>query len=138
MPCHNDLLAENFIDSGGVIRIIDYQLSGNNDPRFELGDIAAEADFDPDRTAALAAAYFGDELTPALAARVRLNLSLSNVTWTLWFSVHHGLLRRPERAPFDYCGRGGRQVGPGARGPGRPGLRPAARRGVARTDSPHP
>ena len=31
------------------MRIVDYQLSGNNDPAFELGDIAAEADFDPDR-----------------------------------------------------------------------------------------
>jgi thiamine kinase-like enzyme len=101
VPCHNDLLAENFIDSGGVIRIVDYQLSGNNDPSFELGDIAAESDYDPDRTDELAAAYFGDELTPALAARVRLNLMLSNVTWTLWFSVHHGLLRRPHSS-FDY------------------------------------
>lgn len=103
VPCHNDLLAENFIDSAGVIRIVDYQLSGNNDPTFELGDIAAEADFDPDLTGALTAAYFGDETTPALTARVRLNLLLSNVTWTLWFSIHHGLLRKPESS-FDYWG----------------------------------
>jgi thiamine kinase-like enzyme len=101
VPCHNDLLAENFIDTGAVIRIVDYQLSGNNDPSFELGDIAAEADFDPERTEALAAAYFGDARTPALVAKVRLNLVLSNVTWTLWFSVHHGLLRKP-RSSFDY------------------------------------
>jgi thiamine kinase-like enzyme len=101
VPCHNDLLPENFIDSGGVIRIIDYQLAGNNDPAFELGDIAAEADLDPDRTGALAAAYFGDELTPALTARVRLYLLLSNVVWTLWFSVHHGLLHH-HTASFDY------------------------------------
>ncbi|GIF67076.1 hypothetical protein Ais01nite_51110 [Asanoa ishikariensis] len=100
-PCHNDLLPENFIDVAGEVRIVDYQLSGNNDPAFELGDIAAEADFDPDRTAALTAAYFGTESTPALHARVRLNLILSNVTWTLWFSVHHGLLRAPG-STFDY------------------------------------
>ncbi|WP_308785353.1 phosphotransferase [Phytohabitans rumicis] len=101
VPCHNDLLAENFIDVAGTIRIVDYQLSGNNDPTFELGDIAAEADFDPDRAGALAAAYFGSELNSALIARVRLNLLLSNATWTLWFSVHHGLLRNPE-SDFDY------------------------------------
>jgi thiamine kinase-like enzyme len=101
VPCHNDLLAENFIDCGDAIRIVDYQLSGNNDPTFELGDIAAEADFDPDHTAALTTAYFGDEANPTLLARVRLNLLLSNVTWTLWFSVHHGLLRKP-RSSFDY------------------------------------
>jgi thiamine kinase-like enzyme len=101
VPCHNDLLAENFIDVAGDVRIVDYQLSGNNDPAFDLGDIAAEADFDPDRTAALAAAYFGAETDPALVARVRLNLVLSNVTWSLWFSVHHGLLRKPG-STFDY------------------------------------
>ncbi|MEV4532238.1 choline/ethanolamine kinase family protein [Asanoa sp. NPDC049518] len=100
-PCHNDLLPANFIDVAGDVRIVDYQLSGNNDPAFELGDIAAEADFDPDRTAALTAAYYGTESTPALHARVRLNLILSNVTWTLWFSVHHGLLRAPD-STFDY------------------------------------
>lgn len=106
VPCHNDLLAENFIDvsdgsTSAEIRIVDYQLSGNNDPSFELGDIAAEADFDPDQAAALTAAYFRAETTATLVARVRLNLLLSNVTWTLWFSVHHGLLRNPE-STFDY------------------------------------
>ncbi len=101
VPCHNDLLPENFIDSGGVIRIIDYQLAGNNDPTFELGDIAAEVDLDHDQTDALTAAYFGDECTPELTARVRLNLLLSNVAWTLWFSVHHGLLHH-HTVTFDY------------------------------------
>ena len=95
-PCHNDLLPENFIGDGHGVRIVDYQLSGNNDPTFELGDIAAEADYDPDRVERLAAAYFGAGLTPALLARVRLNLTASNVTWALWFTVHHGLLRGPD------------------------------------------
>ena len=92
VPCHNDLLAENFIATGDGVRIIDYQLSGNNDPAFELGDIAAEADYDPDLVELLASSYFGAALTPALLARVRLFLMASNVTWALWFTVHHGLI----------------------------------------------
>jgi len=106
VPCHNDLLAENLILAGGEIRIIDYQLSGNNDPAFELGDIAAEADFDPCLVQRLAAAYFGDELTPALTARVRLFLIASNVTWALWFTVHNGLLAgraAGDAVEFDYA-----------------------------------
>ncbi|GGK78786.1 hypothetical protein Sme01_22560 [Sphaerisporangium melleum] len=100
VPCHNDLLPENFIFDGSRVRIVDYQLSGNNDPAFELGDIAAEADYDPDMVGCLTRAYFGDE-TPA--ARVRLNLIMSNLTWTLWFSVHHGLLaEHAAAADFDY------------------------------------
>jgi thiamine kinase-like enzyme len=103
VPCHNDLLAANFIDTGADIRIVDYQLSGNNDPTFELGDIAAEAELDPDSTAVLVAEYFGADATPALLARTRLNLLLSNVTWTLWFCVHHGVLRRGvAKSTFDY------------------------------------
>jgi thiamine kinase-like enzyme len=101
VPCHNDLLAENFIDSGGRLRIVDYQLAGNNDPCFELGDIAAESDFDDELVELLARAYFGDELTASVLARVRLNLTMSNVTWSLWFSVHHGLLRS-SAVEFDY------------------------------------
>ncbi|MFF5211214.1 phosphotransferase [Streptosporangium sp. NPDC000396] len=101
VPCHNDLLPENFIRCGTEIKIVDYQLSGNNDPAFELGDIAAEADYDPDLTHRLARAYFGED-SPRLNARVRLNLVMSNFTWTLWFSVHHGLLREQAAADFDY------------------------------------
>jgi len=105
VPCHNDLLAENFIEeSTGTVRIIDYQLSGNNDPAFDLGDIAAEADFDPDQTERLATAYFGPGSSAALLARVRLNLIASNVTWTLWFAVHSGLLADASfDSGFDYA-----------------------------------
>src|SRR5581483_8066792 len=103
VPCHNDLLAENFIALGDGIRIVDYQLSGNNDPAFDLGDIAAEADYDPDRVEQLSLAYFGEELTPALLARVRLYLLASNVTWSLWFTVHHGLLGDGSAPDFDYA-----------------------------------
>jgi thiamine kinase-like enzyme len=105
VPCHNDLLAENFIATSSGVRIIDYQLSGNNDPAFELGDISAEADYDPDLTGRLTEAYFGAELSPALLARVRLFHIASNVTWALWFTVHHGLLaaaRGADLVGFDY------------------------------------
>lgn len=103
VPCHNDLLPENFIDDGRDIRIVDFQLSGMNDPAFELGDIAAEGDFEPGRVETLAAAYFGDAMSDVLLARVRLYLLVSNVTWTLWFAIHHGLLaHRAADAAFDY------------------------------------
>lgn len=103
-PCHNDLLPENLVDDGETVRIIDYQLSGMNDPAFELGDIAAEADYTPDLAEALTAAYFGAATSPSLVARVRLYLLVSNITWTLWFSVHKGLLAgRAADAEFDYA-----------------------------------
>lgn len=122
VPCHNDLLAENFIADANGVRIVDYQLSGNNDPAFELGNIGAEADFDPDRVALLADAYFGESLTAALLARVRLYLLASNVTWTLWFTVHKGLLSGQSTVDFDYGAEAADKWGQARRDLDDPGL----------------
>ena len=86
VPCHNDLLAENYLDDGTRLWIIDYEYSGNNDPTFELGNTAQELGFDAARQEALCAAYFG-EATPALVARMRLQMVMSDVGWTLWAAI---------------------------------------------------
>ena len=85
-PCHNDLLCENFIDDGDALRIVDYELSGNNDPCFDLGNTAQEAEFDPDLRAALCDAYFGRRDTRQLA-RMNLFALMSDVGWTLWGAI---------------------------------------------------
>ena len=51
VPCHNDLLAENYIDDSEQLWIVDFEYSGNNDPTFELGDTAQECGFDADQRA---------------------------------------------------------------------------------------
>jgi thiamine kinase-like enzyme len=86
VPCHNDLLAENYIDDGVQLWIVDFEYSGNNDPTFELGDTAQECGFDADRRAALCEAYFG-EATPALLARMDLQAMMADVGWTLWAAI---------------------------------------------------
>ena len=86
VPCHNDLLCENFIDDGAALRIVDYELSGNNDPCFDLGNTAQEAEFDQDLRAALCAAYFGRE-NPQQLARMNLFALMSDVGWTLWGAI---------------------------------------------------
>ncbi len=86
VPCHNDLLAENYLDDGERLWIVDYEYSGNNDPTFELGNTAQELGFDEARQVELCATYFG-EATPALLARMRLQMIMSDVGWTLWASI---------------------------------------------------
>ncbi|HEX3508405.1 MAG TPA: choline/ethanolamine kinase family protein [Candidatus Dormibacteraeota bacterium] len=86
VSCHNDLLCENFIDDGEALRIVDYELSGNNDPCFDLGNTAQEAEFDQDLRAALCAAYFGQE-NPQQLARMNLFALMSDVGWTLWGAI---------------------------------------------------
>jgi thiamine kinase-like enzyme len=86
LPCHNDLLAENYIDDGAQLWIVDFEYSGNNDPTFELGDTAQESALDADLRAILCEAYFG-EATPALLARMDLQAVMADVGWTLWAAI---------------------------------------------------
>ena len=86
VPCHNDLLCENFIDDGHALRIVDYELSGNNDPGFDLGNTAQEAGFDQELRAALCSAYFGRSDARQLA-RMNLFALMSDVGWTLWGAI---------------------------------------------------
>ncbi|MET1232287.1 MAG: choline/ethanolamine kinase family protein [Candidatus Limnocylindrales bacterium] len=86
VPCNNDLLAANYVDDGTRIRIVDYEYSGNNDPTFELGNTCLELGWDAARIVALCAAYFG-EATDAHLARMRLQMIMSDVGWTLWAAI---------------------------------------------------
>ncbi len=86
VSCHNDLLCENFIDDGRDLRIVDYELSGNNDPCFDLGNTAQEASFDEALRAVLCEAYFG-RLDSQQLARMNLFALMSDVGWTLWGAI---------------------------------------------------
>jgi len=86
VSCHNDLLCENFIDDGHCLRIVDYELSGNNDACFDLGNTAQEAGFDDQLRTILCEAYFGRPDAQQLA-RMNLFALMSDVGWTLWGAI---------------------------------------------------
>ena len=86
VPCNNDLLAENYIDDGQQLRLIDFEYSGNNDPCFELGNTCQEQQYDEPRIAEMCAAYFG-QAYPDKLARMKLNMIMSDVGWTLWAAI---------------------------------------------------
>ena len=86
VPCNNDLLAENYIDDGKQLWLIDYEYSGNNDPTFELGNTCQEMQFNDDQINEICAAYFGDA-TPDKVARMKLNMIMSDVGWGLWAAI---------------------------------------------------
>ena len=86
VSCHNDLLCENFIDDGHCLRIVDYELSGNNDAGFDLGNTAQEASLDDELRAVLCEAYFG-RLDRQQLARMNLFALMSDIGWTLWGAI---------------------------------------------------
>jgi thiamine kinase-like enzyme len=90
VPCNNDLLAENFIDDGERLWLIDYEYSGNNEPSFELGNIWSESNLSVEQLSELVEAYYGEPLRNKVA-RARLWGLMSKYGWTLWASIQDGV-----------------------------------------------
>ncbi|MBT6893640.1 MAG: phosphotransferase, partial [Gammaproteobacteria bacterium] len=63
-PCHCDPMVENCIDDGDRVFIIDFEYAGNNDPMWDLGDLAVEGAFSPEQEHIFMSAYFGQEPEP--------------------------------------------------------------------------
>ena len=95
VPCHNDLLAANFIDDGDRIWLIDYELSGNNDACFELGNIGAESHLSAEALAELVTAYYHKPRRSRIA-RARLLGLVGMYGWTLWGAIQNAA------SPIDY------------------------------------
>jgi thiamine kinase-like enzyme len=99
VPCNNDLLAENFIDCGGELRLIDYEYSGNNEPSFELGNVWSESNLTLEQLEQLVAEYYGGPLVNKVA-RCRVWGLMSKYGWTLWGSIQAGI----SDLDFDFWG----------------------------------
>jgi thiamine kinase-like enzyme len=99
VPCHNDLLADNYLDDGERLWLVDWEYSGNNDPTFELGNTCQELAYDEAQATELCAAYFG-EASPALLARMHLQMIMSDVGWTLWAAIQ----ARISTIDYDFTG----------------------------------
>jgi thiamine kinase-like enzyme len=96
VPCNNDLLPANLIDDGERIWLIDYELSGNNDACFELGNIAAEAHLSADALEYLVTAYYGRPRRSKIARAWLLGGLVGMYGWTLWGAIQNGA------SPIDY------------------------------------
>ena len=99
VPCNNDLLAENYIDDGKQLWLIDYEYSGNNDPTFELGNTCQEMQFNDEQMNEMCEAYFG-VVSSSKIARMKLNMIMSDVGWGLWAAIQASI----SKIDFDFWG----------------------------------
>jgi thiamine kinase-like enzyme len=99
VPCNNDLLAENYLDDGKQLWLIDYEYSGNNDPTFELGNTCQEMQFSEDQINEVCAGYFGSVSSDKIA-RMKLNMIMSDVGWGLWAAIQANI----STIDFDFWG----------------------------------
>jgi thiamine kinase-like enzyme len=104
-PCHNDLLAANFIDDGERIWILDWEYAAMGDPFFDLGNFAVNQELDDAGCAALLAAYAGEARTSGLA-RLKLMRLASDLREAFWGFLQSGI----STLDFDYAAYGGRHL----------------------------
>ena len=83
-PCHNDLLAANFLHDGDRIVIVDWEYAGMGDPFFDLGNFAVNNELDDAGEERLLTTYFGEEPTPRRRAALKLFRFMSDFREGMW------------------------------------------------------
>ncbi|MDH3672621.1 MAG: phosphotransferase family protein [Gammaproteobacteria bacterium] len=95
-PCHCDPLAENFLDNGERMWIVDWEYSGMNDPIWDLGDVSVEAGFTREHDEEMMKAYCGGKVDDTLFGRMVVYKAMCDLLWTLW-----GLIQHANKNPVD-------------------------------------
>lgn len=95
VPCNNDLLAENFMDDGQKIWIIDYEYGGQNEASFELGNLASESFLSDELLVSLCDAYWQQHL-PSKISRAMAWSMIARFGWVLWASIQEAI------SPLDF------------------------------------
>jgi len=96
-PCHNDLLASNFIDDGHTIRILDWEYAGMGDIFFDLGNFAVNQSLNEEQCELLLRYYFGEVRSAGLAHLHLMRLG-SDLRESFWGFLQMGI----SELDFDY------------------------------------
>lgn len=88
-PCHCDPLCENFLDTGEIMWIVDWEYSGMNDPLWDLGDLSVEAGFTAAQDDEMMNAYFHGGPGSAEMGRMVIYKAMCDLLWTLWGLIQH-------------------------------------------------
>jgi thiamine kinase-like enzyme len=97
MPCHNDLLASNFIDDGSTIWILDWEYAAMGDIFFDLGNFSVNQSLNDEQCELLLRSYFG-EVRPADLAHLHLMRLGSDLRESFWGFLQLGI----SELDFDY------------------------------------
>ena len=101
-PCHNDLLAGNLIraEDDGRTLLVDWEYAGMGDPRFDLGNLSVNNEFDEATDERLLDAYYGEPPSDTRRAALKLMRVLSDAREGAW-GVVQGAISELE---FDFAG----------------------------------
>lgn len=84
-PCHNDLVAENFIkDKDGKIYLIDWEYAGFNDPMWDLASHLLECDFKAVEEELFLQYYFQGKPDVVLKEKIAIYKICQDILWSAW------------------------------------------------------
>ena len=92
VPCHNDPLCENWVESDGRLYLIDWEYAGMNDGMWDIADVSIEAGFDDGCDEKLLCAYLDREPNAIDKKHFLANKIYVDYLWTLWAKT---------RVPYD-------------------------------------
>jgi thiamine kinase-like enzyme len=98
VPCHNDLLNENFLFDGEV-RLLDWEYAGMGDPFFDLANFSSHHQFTEDQDLYMLECYF-EEVTQAHWTHLKIMKMMSDFREAMWAIVQIGI----SQLDFDYQG----------------------------------
>ena len=87
-PCHNDLVAENFVKSdNGTIYLIDWEYSGMNDPLWEISALFIENKFSLENQEYFLHEYYGGEIPEYTHRKIFIYQILQDILWAIWTCI---------------------------------------------------
>ena len=103
VPCHNDLAAENMIDDGERVWLVDFEFAAMNEASFDLANLALSSALADKAVDALVTAYWGSAAAQEAKrrlARVRAWMVVATFAWVPWAAIQ----QRTSPADFDFVG----------------------------------
>jgi thiamine kinase-like enzyme len=100
VPCHNDLLAANFLRGEDGMVILDWEYAGMGDRYFDLANFAVNNGLDRDSRRRLLAAYWGEDPTPERLRALDEMMFMSDFREAMWGVVQGAV----SDIDFDFAG----------------------------------
>jgi hypothetical protein len=100
VPCHNDLLAGNLLQTAAGVMLVDWEYAGTGHRYFDLGNLAVNNDLDDGAETRLLEAYFGSPDNGGRRAALKLMRIVSDAREAAW-GVVQGLISELD---FDFAG----------------------------------
>jgi thiamine kinase-like enzyme len=90
-PCHNDLIAANFLQGKDRLYLLDWEYAGMGDPFVDLGNCAVNFCMDEAGCLTLMESYLGREPSQVEMAQLHLLRVLSDLREAMWSYVQVGI-----------------------------------------------